>query len=735
MDEEKKKEENNNNEQNVKNEQLEINIEKENKIEDNNINNLENEIKEEKNEIKKLKNDSVQKEEKNNIQIENDKEEIIIKKENVINIKEDNIKDNDKNEDEKEEKEKDKNEIINEDLENKIIINNNESENKIVSENENKIIDESNQIPEDMRKVKLQESKEDENKYIVNLEEEKEYEKLISDQIKPQEDSDEDSEGEEETFPFCFLGDVQKKGEIFGFFNDRYLEIDSVKGLIKRYASSKEYPTNPMEIIPIKSLKVLKKVKKLPNQDYYEFNLSYIPENKTKEKMHVYRVRHAECRTKWFESLLKLYKHLVKGEPLPPINKNKLIFIDDQVGINQEIKQDTNKLKKKMTNNNSVFLRNFKIISELGVGAFGTVFKVQHILTEKIYAMKVMNKNYIIQKKYLHYVVSEFEIMKSLTGFPFVIDLHYCFQSANYLFMVIDICPGGDFDNLKYINNLKLFFAELVLAFEHIHKHHVVYRDLKPENILLDPYGHIKVCDFNLAKSGVSKQKRATSFCGSPMYLSPEMLDPEGVDQRCDIYGIGLIIYELVTDKPAFMAPNLDALYDKIKNNKIDFQDPKLKGDMKDLLQKILVVNPDERISIEEIKKHPYFKDISFVKVFKREYGPIIIKKKDESEINIKLKHQDFTKNIMNNKDNKENNEIDEQKKSENEFKEHQKKLDENKEYSFLDGKISVREMKKDQKRAMKNYVREFYYIKHEDQPQTEEFHLTVNGIINLDGI
>ena len=346
MDEEKK-EENNINEQNAKNEQLEINIEKENKIEDNNINNLENEIKEEKNEIKELKNDNEQNEEKDNIRKENDKEEITIQKENIINIKEANIKENEKNEDEKEENENDKNEIISGNLENKIIINNNENENKIVSENENKIIDESNQIPEDMRKVKLQESKEDENKYIVNLEEEKEYEKLISDQIKPQEDSDEDSEGEEETFPFCFLGDVQKKGEIFGFFNDRYLEIDSVKGLIKRYASSKEYPTNPMEIIPIKSLKVLKKVKKLPNQDYYEFNLSYIPENKTKEKMHVYRVRHAECRTKWFESLLKLYKHLVKGEPLPPINKNKLIFIDDQVGINQEIKQDTNKLKKR----------------------------------------------------------------------------------------------------------------------------------------------------------------------------------------------------------------------------------------------------------------------------------------------------------------------------------------------------------------------------------------------------
>jgi serine/threonine protein kinase len=220
--------------------------------------------------------------------------------------------------------------------------------------------------------------------------------------------------------------------------------------------------------------------------------------------------------------------------------------------------------------------------------------------------------------------------------------------------MVIDICPGGDFDNLKYINNLKLFFAELVLAFEHIHKHHVVYRDLKPENILLDPYGHIKVCDFNLAKAGISKHKRATSFCGSPMYLSPEMLDPEGVDQRADIYGIGLIIYELVTDKPAYMAPNLDALYDKIKNNKIDFDDPKLKGDMKDLLQKILVANPDDRISIEDIKKHPYFKDIDFEKVLKREYGPIIIKKKGENEFNQKVRNKAFSKNIIgDNKDSK----------------------------------------------------------------------------------
>jgi len=686
--------------------------EKGNEINDNNAKNDINN-----NEDEKMNKDNII--ENNNIKEENkiNEEKKEPENKNVINIneiEEDNDNDNGNriNEEKKE-------------PENKNVININEIE----ENNGNEI-----KTNEDLKKAKLQESKDD-DKYLVNLEEEKELQNLINEQLKNNMEEEDSDEEEEETFPFRFLGDVKKKGEILGIFNNRYLEIDSVKGLLKRYASSKEYPTNPMEVIPIQTLKTLKKVKKLKGQEFFEFQLTYIPPNKTKEKLHIYHVRHAECRTKWFDSLLKLWKHLVKNEPLPPINRNKLIFIDDQVGINQEIKQNKKKKKESTNPSNLVCLRNFKVLDILGVGGFGTVFKVQHILTEKIYAMKVMNKNYIIQKKYLHYVVGEFEIMKMLSGFPFVIDLHYCFQTANYLYMIIDICPGGDFADIKYVNNLKLFLAEVILAFEHIHNHHVVYRDLKPENILLDTSGHIKICDFNLAKANISKQKKATSFCGSPMYLSPEMLDPEGVDQRADIYGIGLLIYELICDRPAYKADNLNQLYEKIKANQIDFDDPKLKGDIKDLLQKILVANPEERITIEEIKRHPYFKDISFLKVYKKEYGPIEIKKKDASEIDEKDKI--FSKNILQGKTEEEvqKEKQEEEKKNEDKFKEEQKKLDANKEYSFLDGKITVREMKKDQKRAMKNYVREFYYVKKEDTPQTEEFQLTVNGILNTNDI
>ena len=760
--EEKKGETNNNssqNEVNSENEKKEDKLNEQHNIIDNN-NELNSKNKEDIKEITEAK--KTEKEENEESEEKKEQQQNIIK--NDKNMENDTIK-----EVKIEEQNNEKNNIISEELketknnqENKNIINeeskkedkNNDNKiNEIIEENEkenpNKIIENTNNeeanknineikeenenvINENLKKVKLQEK--DDKKYLANLEEEKELQKLINEQLKNNyEDVDSDDEEEEETFPFRFLGDVKKKGETLGIFNNRYLEIDTEKGLLKRYASSKEYPQHPMETIPIQSLKTLKKVKKLPGQEYYEFQLTFIPPNKTKEKLHLYRVRHAECRTKWFESLLKIWKHLVKNEPLPPINKNKLIFIDDQVGINQEIKHKKKKNKNKNNNAPLVCLRNFKVLAKLGDGGFGTVFKVQHILTEKIYAMKVMNKNYIIQKKYLHYVVSEFEIMKMLSGFPFVIDIHYCFQTANYLYMIIDICPNGDFTDLKYINNLKLFLAEVILAFEHIHNHGVVYRDLKPENILLDTTGHIKICDFNLAKPNVSKQKKATSFCGSPMYLSPEMLDPEGVDQRADIYGIGLLIYELVTDKPAYTAANLTQLYEKIKANKINFEMPQLKGDLKDLLKKILVANPDERISIEDIKRHPYFQDISFLKVYKKEYGPIVIKKKDASEINQNDPSKMFSKNILEGKNEEEakKEKTNEEKKSEDEFKEQQKKLDADKDYSFLDGKISVREMKKDQKRAMKNYVREFYYVKKEDTPQTEEFQLTINGILD----
>ena len=682
----------------------------------NEIINKEKEVKNEENKINEEEKDKI---------IEDDEEKE--KKEENINIINDENINTDK---EKEDKEENKNIINN----NSINVNEKKKEEKDEINNINNInIDEENNqnkiIEKDFSKdimSKKYETRDDDCKYLVQMDEEQELENLINEHNNNS--SDEDDE-EEESFPFRLIGDIQKKGDTFGKFNHRYLEIDCVKGLLKRYKSSKEYPKHPLEVIPIKNLKSLKKLAKDMNKDSYELEIKFLVDKGKKqvEKTQIYRVRHTEIRSKWYDALLSLWKYLVKDESISKINNHKLLFLDDQAGIIQDIKQHNDKSKAK---SGKVTLRNFKILGLLGIGGFSSVFKVRHILTEKIYAMKVMNKNYIISKKYLHYVVSEFEIMKSLSGFPFVLDLHYCFQSANYLYMIIDYCPNGDFTNLKCLNNLQLFLAEVILAFEHIHKHNTVYRDLKPENIILDEEGHIKICDFNLAKAGITQEKKATSFCGSPMYLSPEMVTSNGVDQRCDIYGIGLILYELVTGSPAFTAEDINQLYIDIKNNRINFKMPTITGDVKDLLKKILVADPDKRISLEEMKKHPFFKDISFLKVYKKEYGPILIKKSEKKQ---KIRDPVLIGDKYFEK-------IDDEKKKENEkmkkmmekdsylrFKQDQLKLDEDKTFSFLDGKISVKEMKKDLKRDMKNYVREFYFVKKEDLKQNEDFKLTVN--------
>ena len=142
--------------------------------------------------------------------------------------------------------------------------------------------------------------------------------------------------------------------------------------------------------------------------------------------------------------------------------------------------------------------------------------------------------------------------------------------------MVLDYCPGGDLSfhltrELFEENEAKFFIAELILAIEHLHNLDIIYRDLKPENILIDSEGHIKLADFGLAKEKMTGNKLTNSFCGSPAYLSPEMVSKIGVGKSADIYGIGAVLYEMLTGMPPFYNERLSKLYKNIKKNKVVF--------------------------------------------------------------------------------------------------------------------------------------------------------------------
>jgi len=119
--------------------------------------------------------------------------------------------------------------------------------------------------------------------------------------------------------------------------------------------------------------------------------------------------------------------------------------------------------------------------------------------------------------------------------------MYYSFQTPKYLYMILDLCSGGDLSyhlakcEIFSEQNAKFFIAEVVLAIEYIHSLDIIYRDLKPENILIDADGHVKLADFGLAKEGI-KNNNAKSFCGSPAYLAPEMLSDSGVGKPADVY-------------------------------------------------------------------------------------------------------------------------------------------------------------------------------------------------------
>jgi len=344
------------------------------------------------------------------------------------------------------------------------------------------------------------------------------------------------------------------------------------------------------------------------------------------------------------------------------INKEKGETKDFEVKINDEViqKNRNNVIKANdidEKNNTIINYNSFEILELIGGGSFGKVFKAKLKGTDKIFAMKVLNKGYLIKKKLLRYAITECNVLKQ-SNCPFILKLHYSFQTPENLYMILDYCPIGDLSyqiqiNLFEEDEAKFYIAELILAIEYLHQHDIIYRDLKPENILIDSDGHVKLADFGLAKENVSTNVPNKTFCGSPQYLSPEMLSKEGTTKASDIYGIGAILFELISGAPPFFSQDENMMYKNISENKLLF--PEFFSDeLKDLLRKMLNKNPKNRIGIEndksDLKNHEFFRDINWDDLMKKKIKPPVEMVDVREEYDLKEK-VDF-KDVDYNKDN-----------------------------------------------------------------------------------
>ena len=145
------------------------------------------------------------------------------------------------------------------------------------------------------------------------------------------------------------------------------------------------------------------------------------------------------------------------------------------------------------------------MVKVIGRGSFGKVYLARHKETEKPYALKILKKDQLIQKNLLVKTQAERDILEKINN-PYIVSLHYAFQTKTKLYFAIDFLNGGElFTYLRKEGRFaeqkaKIYTAEIIEALACLHKHNIIYRDLKPENVLLDAQGHIRICDFGLSK-------------------------------------------------------------------------------------------------------------------------------------------------------------------------------------------------------------------------------------------
>ena len=477
-----------------------------------------------------------------------------------------------------------------------------------------------------------------------------------------------------------YCGYIYKKGNVLSHYNLRFVEVDPYKGLFFRYENLNDYPIKPKEVSLLKEMKNCIRINEnSPNYFYIEINFN--------NNSSLYRFESKETCDKWLDVINKcanytkfwnnlskkyheVYSYLASlNKSLSEINYNsgEIKLLVSKNSIEKKIKEgkdnnnniqkqrrknpyaleDSKLLEDPILNNNEVCFNSFEILDCLGSGSFGKVFKVKMKKTGKIYAMKVINKKFLMKNNQLRYAITECNVLKQSKS-PFILTLYYSFQTPENLYMILDYCPGGDL-NFHILQSLfeedeaKFYIAELILAIEHLHELNIIYRDLKPENILINSDNHIKLADFGLSKEGVNDSQMSKSFCGSPAYLAPEMLSRKGAGKSADIYGIGAVLYEMICGSPPFFSNNIRTLYRNISQSKLMLHDY-FSDELKDLLRRLLCKDPHKRIGVldkNEIKNHVWFKGIDWEKLAKKDVEPPLnllkIKKKldDKNEQNV----------------------------------------------------------------------------------------------------
>ncbi|KAF2665372.1 serine/threonine protein kinase [Microthyrium microscopicum] len=297
----------------------------------------------------------------------------------------------------------------------------------------------------------------------------------------------------------------------------------------------------------------------------------------------------------------------------------------------------------------------FEVLKLIGKGTFGQVFQVRKRDTQRIYAMKILSKKVIIQKKEIAHTIGERNILvrTAMTDSPFIVGLKFSFQTPSDLYLVTDYMSGGElFWHLQKEGRFqearaKFYISELILALEHLHRHDIVYRDLKPENILLDANGHIALCDFGLSKANLVGSETTNTFCGTTEYLAPEvLLDEHGYTKMVDYWSLGVLVFEMCCGWSPFYADDTQQMYRNIAFGKVRFPRDALSTEGRNFVKGLLNRNPKHRMGAnggaKELRNHAFFADVDWEALAKKRVVPPF-KPKLKGELDVSNFDPEFT--------------------------------------------------------------------------------------------
>ncbi|XP_073174436.1 cAMP-dependent protein kinase catalytic subunit alpha-like [Lepidochelys kempii] len=282
---------------------------------------------------------------------------------------------------------------------------------------------------------------------------------------------------------------------------------------------------------------------------------------------------------------------------------------------------------------NTASLDQFDRIKTLGTGSFGRVMLVKHKETGNHYAMKILDKQKVVEMKQIEHPLNEKWILQAIS-FPFLTKLEYSFKDNSNLYMVKEYIPDGEmFSHLRRIGRFsephaQFYAAQIVLTFEYLHSLDLIYRNLNPENLLIDqqadPASPLSVFWLQMTDFGFAKQVKDRTWtpCESPEYLAPEIILSKGYPKAVDWWSLGIFIYKMVAVYLPFFADQTMKLHEKILSGEVRFP-AYFSFDLRDLLQNLLQVDLTKRFGnlkngVNDIKNHRWFATTDWIAIYQR---------------------------------------------------------------------------------------------------------------------